>query len=605
MLLKIIRNAGAQFPYLPRALAMVWESTRVFTLAWGVLLVVQGVLPVATVYLTRLLVDGIADGLKAGGSWEAVRAILFLVALMALVMLLGDVLRAVTTWVRTGQSERFQDHIKDLIHEKSVAVDLAFYESPEFFDRLHRARYEAAHRPLSLVENLGSLVQNGITLLAMSAVLLQFGLWLPAALFLTTLPALAAVLRQHRLQHDLWVKTTVDERRCWYWDWLLTSPETAAEVRIFSLGNHFRSAYQEVRKRLRTERLRVTRDSALYETGARFLALLITGATMAWMIWRSLLGLFSLGDLALFYQAFTQGKQMMGSLLENVGQIYSNSLFLENLFEFLGLEPRLKESEHPHPMPRTLSENIRFESVSFRYPESEQWALSEFSLTVPAGKIVAIVGGNGAGKSTLVKLLCRLYDPDSGSIRMDGADLRRYSIEELRRMITVLFQQPVHFSAPVKDNIALGNLELQAGLPDVAAAAEGAGADGFIRRLPRGYETLLGKWFPGGAELSVGQWQRLALARAFLRRAPIMILDEPTSAMDSWAEADWLDRFGALAAGRTVILITHRFTTAMRADVIHVMEEGRIVESGGHRELLALGGRYAQSWARQMQAGER
>jgi ATP-binding cassette, subfamily B, bacterial len=604
MFLKKLQKAATQFPYMPRALGMVWRAARVYTLAWGVLLLIQGVLPVATVYLTRMLVDSITDSYKTRGSWEEVRGTLLLVALMALVMLLTDVFRSITAWVRTGQSELFQDHIRKLIHEKSVGVDLAFYESPEFYDHLHRARYEASHRPLSLMESLGSLVQNSITLLAMSAVLLQFGLWLPAALLLTTIPALLVVLRRHRAQHDLWMQTTVDERRSWYCDWLLMSRETAAEVRIFDLGSHFRSAYQEVRTRLRTQRLKFARDSALHELAARTLALFITGATMGWMVWQALLGLLTLGNLALFYQAFSQGKQMMSSLLENVGQIYSNSLFLENLFQFLGLEPGLKDVDHPAPAPQFLKDSICFEAVSFRYPESENRALSNFNLTVPAGKIVAIVGSNGAGKSTLVKLLCRLYDPDSGVIRLDGIDLRSYSIAKLRGMITILFQQPVHYSALVRENIALGNLGLKDNMPAISGAAEAAGAESFIKRLPRGYETLLGKWFPWGAELSVGEWQRLALARAFLRQAPIMILDEPTSAMDSWAEADWLDRFGDLAAERTTILITHRFTTAMQADVIHVMEEGRIVESGNHGELLALGGRYAASWTRQMSGHE-
>ena len=477
------RKARAQLPYLPRALAMVWEASRGYTLAWGLLLIVQGLLPVATVYLTRMLVDSIVNGFKTERSWENIQPTLVLVVLMALVMLLTDLLRSISTWIRTGQSELFQDHIKNLVHEKSVEVDLAFYESPEFYDHLHRARYEASYRPLTLMENLGSLVQNGITLLAMSAVLLQFGPWLPGALLLTTIPALIVVLRQHRMHHELWLKTTVDERRSWYYDWLLTTRETAAELRIFGLGNHFRSAYQEVRGGLRSLRLAFARDSALYELAARTLALIITGATMVWMVWRVLLGFLTIGDLALFYQAFIQGKQMMSSLLENVGQIYSNSLFLENLFEFLGLEPRLMEPDHPVPIPKVLTEGIRFQGVSFRYPESEKWALRDFDFTVPAGKIVAIVGSNGAGKSTLVKLLCRLYDPDSGSIRLDGVDLRHHSIAELRSLITILFQEPVHYSAPVRENIALGNLELSNSMPAISDRIRSCGGGPIYQAL--------------------------------------------------------------------------------------------------------------------------
>jgi ATP-binding cassette subfamily B protein len=248
-----------------------------------------------------------------------------------------------------------------------------------------------------------------------------------------------------------------------------------------------------------------------------------------------------------------------------------------------------------------LTQSIHFRQVSFHYPGSQRLALDDFSLRIPAGRIVALVGPNGAGKSTLIKLLCRFYDPDAGRVELDGVDLRDLKVEEVRRRITVLFQQPVHYNTTVAENIALGDLASNAGAAAIEAAARDAGADAIIARLPGGMQTLLGKGFTSGTELSVGEWQRIALARAFLRQAPIIILDEPTSAMDSWAEADWLERFRALAAGRTVLLITHRFTTAMRADLIHVMAEGRIVESGRHPELLDLGGRYAQSWVTQMQ----
>ncbi len=236
---------------------------------------------------------------------------------------------------------------------------------------------------------------------------------------------------------------------------------------------------------------------------------------------------------------------------------------------------------------------VRFQSVSFRYPGTQRAALDGFDLTIPAGSIVAIVGPNGAGKSTLLKLLCRFYDPDAGAIELDGMDLRQFALDDVRRSVTVLFQQPVHYNATAGENIALGDLRVTA--PDaVSKAAADAGADEIIDHLPAGYDQLLGRWFADGAELSVGEWQRIALARAFLRRAPILILDEPTSAMDPWAEADWLGRFRRLAGGRTVIMITHRFTTARLADQIHVMSEGRIIESGTHDQLLALNGQYAE-----------
>jgi ATP-binding cassette subfamily B protein len=289
----------------------------------------------------------------------------------------------------------------------------------------------------------------------------------------------------------------------------------------------------------------------------------------------------------------------MRSLLDGVGQVYTNALFLGNLFDFLALRPGVTDPPRPVAAPRILQTGIRFRQVTFRYPGSERVALRDFNLTIPAGQVAALVGPNGAGKSTLIKLLCRLYDPDAGRIEVDGIDLKSLEIAKLRRLIAVLFQQPVHYSATVSENIKLGSLT-DAGRAEVEEAARAAGADEPVAHLPHGYDTLLGKWFAGGTELSVGEWQRLALARAFLRQAPILLLDEPTSAMDSWAEADWHERFRRLAAGRTVLIITHRFTTAMRADIIHVMVEGRIAESGAHPELVARGGLYARSWAAQM-----
>jgi ATP-binding cassette subfamily B protein len=597
-----LRGAASQLRYLPQALGLVWAAAPRWTALWIVLLVVQGLLPAATVYLTRALVDSLVAALNGGGDWRRFQPALLLAAAMAGVMLLAQLLRSAAGWLRATQAELVQDHINALIHQKSTAVDLAFYETPDYYDHLHRARDQASYRPVSLLENFGELLQNSITLVAMAAILIPYGLWLPIALLLSTLPALVVALRYSLRQHRWRLRTTADERRNWYYDWLLTEGEPAAELRLFGLGEHLQSLYREVRGRLRQERLQLARDQSLAEAGAGTLALLVTGFSLLWMVWQVSRGLGSLGDLALFYQAFNQGQRLMRSLLGSVGQIYYNVLFLGDLFEFLSLEPQVIDPPETiaFPTPQTEGVRVRFREVTFRYPGSQRPALQNFNLAIPAGQMAAIVGPNGAGKSTLIKLLCRFYDPEMGAIEIDGFDLRTLSVQELRQHLTVLFQEPIHYNMTVSENIALGDLARGPGEAEIRAAARAAGASEPIARLPQNYETPLGKWFAGGAELSVGEWQRVALARAFLRQAPLTLLDEPTSAMDSWAETDWMRRFRQLAQGRTAVIITHRFSTAMQADVIHVMAQGQIVESGSHQQLLASGGRYAQSWQAQM-----
>ncbi len=582
----MIHHTALKLSYMIRVFGLIWTAARGWMVAWGILLAVQGLMPVALVYLTKPLVDGLQATVGRGTTWESVRPVLVVALGIGSILLLTELFKVCLEWIGTAQSELIQDHITDLVHAKSASVDLAFYETPDFYDHLYRARGDASNRPLALLESSGSLVQNSITLIAMAAVLLPYGTWLPPALLVSTLPAFYVVVRTSRRYHDWWKHRTTERRRSQYFGVILTEAWHAGEVRLFGLAGYFRDAYRELRRRLRKERLSLLRDQSLARVGAEVVALLVSAATIAWMVWRAFLGHATLGDIALFYQAFQRGQGLMRALLTNVGQIYTNGLFLVNLF----------------PAPATLKEGIRFRNVTFRYPGTDRVALRDFDVTIPAGGTVAIVGANGAGKTTLLKLLCRFYDPESGHIEIDGVDLRDLSLTQLRRMISVMFQLPVPYQDTARQNISMGNLEAQKDLARIEAAARDAGAHEVIAPLPNGYDTLLGKWFGEGTELSAGEWQRVAMARAYLRQSQIIILDEPTSFMDSWAEAEWFERFRALARGRTAIIITHRLTIAMRADVIHVMRHGQIVESGSHQDLLARPGLYSQSWRAQVES---
>jgi ATP-binding cassette subfamily B protein len=591
MLLSQIKQFVRQLPAGRRALVLVWGAAGWWTLAWGVLLVGQGLIPAGLALLLRALVNR----LVASHEWASIAPpALGIAGLWIAAQLLSSAL----SWVREVQAERVQDEVHRLIHLQALRLDLAFYDHPESYDQLHRARVDAISQPLALLESLGSLVQNGLGFLVLAGILWTYAGWLPLLLVATAIPGLLLVARHILKEHRWHLEHTGQERRARYLDWLITEQSAAAELRLFDLGTYHRKAFESLRESLREGRLRLVRQGAVTELGAGFLAWGGSLAGLGWMLHRTLAGKVGLGDLLLCFQAFQQCQILLRSLLEGAGKIYRSLLFVQNLDEFLELEPEIHPGMAGEPgLP--VKDSIRFEGISFTYPGGFHRALEGFDLEIPKGKVVALVGHNGAGKSTLIKLLCRFYDPDAGRILLDGVDLRALDQAALRRQITVLFQDPVHYHASVRENIAFGDLE---GLSDenrVRQAAQDAGALEPIERLQDGFEALLGKWF-GGAELSGGEWQRIALARAFFRRASLVILDEPTSSMDSWAEQDWLGRFRTLTAGRTALMITHRFTTAMHADIIHVLDKGRVVESGTHAELVALGGAYATSWAAQM-----
>lgn len=596
------REQLKQLRYVPRALGLVWSAAPVPATALVVLIFIMGILPGAMVYQTRSLVDGFVSVMASTREWESARPLMSPLLLFGILLLAGEVFSGVASYLESVLTERTQDHMQRLIQARAISVDMSVFESPDYYDLLRRASTEAIDRPLGLLRSLGDLLQNVITLLAMIGVLLRFTWWMPAVLVTGTLPALWVTMRA-TWQFHLWRKhNSRNHRRLQYMHQILTSDSAAAELRLFQLGHFFMSRYQRLSHKVRDERLYLSWRQMQGKIGAGLFGFAAMSLSFGWVGWRAVQGAFSMGELAMFWQAMNQGQRLMRGVLTGMSDIYRNLLFLEDLFTFLELEPILLDPAEPIISSPGLNHGICLEQVVFGYPGSGRKALQNFNLTIPAGQIVAIVGVNGAGKSTLIKLLCRFYDPDGGRVTWDGIDLHQMAMDDLRRRITVLFQRPLTYHDTASNNIAFGDIAANPNQLLISTAAVSAGADTIIDRLPEGYDTLLGKWF-GYAELSIGEWQRLALARAFIRQADFVILDEPTSSMDSWAEAAWLGRFRNLVAGRTALIITHRFTSAMQADIIHVMDQGQIVESGSHDDLVALGGRYASSWQQQMRDG--
>ncbi|MGH8000394.1 MAG: ABC transporter ATP-binding protein, partial [Brasilonema sp.] len=530
-----LRSANTTLSHLIKTFRLIWAASGYWTLAWMVMLLLQGLLPAMSITLTREAVDNLVAVSGAGLSSESIQKIVTPVGLMAGIVVVMELLNGAGEWVRTVQSELIHDYMTALIHKQSVAVDYGYYEYSEYNDKLDRARDGASGRSLALLESTGSLLQNSVTLVAMAAVLSPYGLGLPMILLISAFPAFYVLIYISKIQYRWSQRTTSDRRWLMYYDYLLTNNTTAAEVRLFDYADYFQSSYQNLRRRLRREQFNLLRLQTLGRIVAAIIALTITGGALAWMGRQVLLGILTLGDLALFFQAFNQAQSIVKDLLGNFGKIYRNSLFIGNLFEFLQIQPKIIDPPNPVLVPTKPKQGIRFRQVTFRYPGIKEPVLNNFNLTLPAGKIVAVVGDNGAGKSTLIKLLCRFYDPDSGSIELDGIDLRHFSVKAFRRLVTVLFQSPIPYYTTAGENIALGDISAASNYSEIQAAAKASGIHDKIKRLPLGYNAMLGKLFPSGTDLSGGQWQRLALARAFFRRAQIIILDEPTSAMDPWA----------------------------------------------------------------------
>ncbi len=585
---------------LDLALRLVWQSAPGWTAASLTLTILQGLLPLATLYLTKLVLDSAVAGLAATDKRQAFAQTLLYVALTGGVQLLSALLSAVSSVVNTAQSTAVTNYVSGVIQAKSVEVDLAFYENPQYYDKLQRAQNESGFRPVMVVNDLAQAVQNGISLLAMGGLLLSFNWWMGVVLLVAVSPAIFTRLRYSKQQYELQYQQTTSERKAHYFNWMLTNSEHAKEIRVFGLGALLRERFSEIRERLRRERLALNWRYAWQNFAVQAGAALAALAAYALFAYRAIEGTISLGDLMMYYQGFGQAVGALRGVLDIMARLYEDNLFLTNLFDFLALEPQVVDPPDPESFPSPLRQGIVFDRVNFHYPDAEQHTLREVSLAIHPGEVIALVGENGAGKTTLIKLLCRLYDPLAGHITIDGVDLRRFRLDDLRHNINVIFQDYVHYQMTAQENIWVGDITHALDLDRIVAAAQRSGADAVISKLPQGYATQLGKWF-GGEELSVGEWQKVALARAFLRDAQLIVLDEPTSSMDARTEHEVFTRFRELIGGRSAILISHRFSTVRMADRIYVLGDGGIQEHGTHDELMQLGGVYAQLYEMQAQ----
>ncbi|MBN2608366.1 MAG: ABC transporter ATP-binding protein, partial [Candidatus Fermentibacteraceae bacterium] len=538
--------------------------------------------------------DGMENSLSGGGSTFG--DIGLLIGLLGGTAMLWAAVKSAAHVVEQAQSMVVTDHMQDILHQRSVAVDLEYYEDPRFHDSLHRAQQEAPYRPTAIVRDLVETVRNAISLLAMVGLLLSFHWGVSLVLAAAALPGVLVKLRFSRIRWKWQRKRTETERRAWYKHWLLTSVEHAKELRLFGLGRHFRERYRDLRDLLRREDLAISRRKAGADLATELLATVLVYGSLAFIAWRTFLGLITIGSMVMFFQAFRQGLGYLRGLLGNMADLYEGNLFLQNLFEFLDIPSKIADPPHPKPFPSPVTEGIVLDRVSFTYPGGGSRVIDDVSLSAGPGEMVALVGENGSGKTTLAKLICRLYDPDSGQVRIDGIPVRELSVEKLRGSISILFQDFAKYHLSAAENIALGDIRKPPEMGSVVRAAETAGAHEFLSEMPEGYDTILGRWFRGGRELSTGEWQKIALARAFFRNAPIVILDEPTSALDAGAEEELFRKFRSMAEGRTSLVISHRFSTVRMADRIAVLHMGRIAETGTHSELMDKGGLYSRMY---------
>ncbi|MBT3231637.1 MAG: ABC transporter ATP-binding protein [Calditrichaeota bacterium] len=557
-----------------RFLKLIWHSSPKWSSIYTVFLILNGIFPLFQLYIVKLIIDKIAMKLESPTDTDPMSGIMIWLIFAGLIYLVSNVLQNVEQWMRTIQTQFLADHLLEIVHKKSIDVDLQYYEDSRFHDTLHRAQQEARIRPGMLISNLSRIIRSSISLLGISVLLFTLHWAIPCVLVAASLPLVFARIKLSQKLYAWSREKTHNDRLSYYYSWLMTQIAFAKEIRLFGLGDYFIKKFSAIRSVLRKKYSSIIIRKSLVELPIQMLNTATLIAILVFIIKSNLSGKLTLGDVVMFMQATIRAISSLSGMITGVSGVMQNNLFLKNLFEFLDLEKSIIESQHSTNINTRLKEGIRFCDVSFKYPNSDRLVLDNINLKLNPGEVIGLTGLNGSGKTTLIKLLCRLYEPSDGSIQIDGTDIREIDLCNLRRNISVLFQDYGRYFFTLKENILLGGIEDSVDEDRLKSSMTIALVDNIKQRFKNGLDQTLGTWFEKGTELSFGEWQRIALARVLYQKAPIVILDEPTSSQDMESEQLISENIIRNRGDKIILIISHRKEILNIADRVLVLTNG-------------------------------